>query len=345
MKTADLPDGIAASEVKTYAETLLESFSPLPLDLLRWGYVVGSSQLFIFAAPADRIAKSQKIPELMQTSNLATCFAAFVFGFDLGEGWSLVKRNAGEFCEYLAVFSENKKWREVYALSLPMQDSDDDAKNKFEKMGVPRDVSMVWEFCLFKNSVFKPAVALLRGGGVEMSKKACDAKFMSSADVRDGATLKAAKKAVFFDRASCALAVLGVFFFAILLFWKISLLFQSSSENRLNQEFELLSPQADLVKNMMDEAIFLQSLNSKKIENVMMIARINKYRPEGVSFAKSVAKSPNSIEIRGKAQSVMLATQFERRLRQSEIFKNIKLAMSGSGSGGTSWTLNAEFKD
>lgn len=89
----------------------------------------------------------------------------------------------------------------------------------------------------------------------------------------------------------------------------------------------------------------MQSLNSKKIENVMMIARINKYRPEGVSFAKSVAKSPNSIEIRGKAQSVMLATQFERRLRQSEIFKNIKLAMSGSGSGGTSWTLNAEFKD
>lgn len=345
MKTADLPEGMARSDVKIYAETLLESFSPLPLDLLRWGYSADSSQIFIFAAPADRIAKSQKISELMQTSNLATCFAACVFGLDLGEGWSLVKRRAGEYCEYLAVLTEGKKWREVCAVSIPAEYGDSEAEKKFAKMGVPQNISNVWEFSLSEGSVFKPAVASVKSGEVEISQKTCGKIFLSSADVRDGATLKAAKKAVFFDRFSRVSAVLAVAFFAVLLFWKVSLMFQSSKAGKLGGEFDALNPQAQLVKNMMDEAIFLQSLNSKKIENVMMLARINKYRPEGVSFAKSVAKTPNSIEVKGKAQSVMLATQFERQLRQSEIFKNVKLAISGSGSGGTSWTLNAEFKD
>lgn len=345
MKAADLPEGMAQSDVKTYAETLLEAFSPLPLDLLRWGYAVSSSQILIFASPADRIAKFQKISELMQASSLATCFAACVFGFDLGDGWSIVKRGAGECCEYLAVLSEGGKWREVCAVSVPSEGGDSEAERKFEKMGVPQNVSRIWEFSLKEGSDFKPASVSIKSGEVEFSRKIRGKSFSDSADVRDGAALKAAKKEIFFDKFSRFSAVLAIAFFAVLLFWKVSLAFQSSRADKLSGEFDALNPQAQLVKDMIDEAVFLRSLNSKKIENVMMLARINKCRPEGVSFAKSVAKSPNSIEVKGKAQSVMLATQFERQLRQSGFFKDVKLAISGSGSSGTSWTLNAEFKD
>lgn len=345
MKTADLPEGIAQADVKVYAETLLESFSPLGLDLLRWGYVTSSSQIFIFAAPADRLQKSQRTAELMDSSDFVTCFASCIFGLDLGDGWSLVKRDAGELCEYLAVLCKDKKWCEVYAVSTLANEGDAEAIKKFAKMGVTENFERVLDFSEKLGSMFKPSFALLNGENFALSQKIGGLKFLSTADVRDSLTLKIAKKNILFERASWGLVVLASVFFVILLFWKLSLILQGSEAKRLDENFVELAPQAMLVKNMMDEAIFLQSLNSKKIENVMMLAKINKYRPEGISFAKSVTKSPNVIEIKGKAQSVMVATQFERQLRQSEIFKNVKLTMSGSGSGGTSWTLNAEFKD
>lgn len=344
LKIADLPGGMAQSEIGVWAETTLESFSPLALDLLRWGYCADSGQALIFAASAERLAKNQKNAAAMGSARVATCFAAFVFGMDLGEGWSLLKRECGDFCEYLAVKIEGGKWREICAASLPCGGGDEAAVAKFAKMGVSGKIERVLDFSFEAGNPFKPAEVLLEGGGASITRKIKGFKFYSAADVRDSVSLKSARKAIFAGKAALALAVLACAFFAALVFWKISLLFQASRLNALQAEAGALSPQAELVMNMMDEAAFLRALHAKKVENVMMLAKINKCRPEGVSFSKSASRSPNSIEIKGKAQSVMLATQFERALKASEDFKNVKLAISGSGSGGTSWTLNADFK-
>ncbi len=345
MKTADLPEGIAQSDIKVYAETLLESFSPLGLDLLRWAYVVSDKQILIFAAPADRLAKSQKIAELMQTSNLATCFVACIFGADLGDGWSLIRREAGEYCEYLAVLIKDKKWCEVYAVSLQPDEKQELAIKKFSKMGVKEDFTRTLDFIEVVGSFFKPAQVILQGENFSLTQKVGGVNYLPIADVRDSLSLKEAKKNILFEKLTWSLALLSAIVFVVLVFWRISLFVQKAEESRLDSKFIELAPQAQIVKDIMDEAIFLQSLNSKKIENVLMLAKINQYRPEGISFAKSVTKAPKAIEVKGKAQSVVMATQFERQLRTSGIFKDVKLTMSGSGSGGTSWTLNAEFKE
>ena len=346
LKIADLPEGVDKAGLRVYAETVLESFSPLALDLLRWGYCEGSSQILIFAAAADRLAKFPKFSAEMEKAEFATCLAAFVFGMDLGVGWSLIRRESGDYCEWLAVLSEGEKWKEVYALRLESGCGSDEVQRKFAKMGAGAagKFDRGFDFSLEKTSILKPLTAVVEGGGIVASKKADGAKFRAAADVRDSVMLKAAKKAIFFGKALIWLSGLAAAFCAFLFFWEISLLFRGSSLKNLEAKYAGLSPRAEYVKNMMDEAAFLNSLNSKKIDHVSMLAAINKYRPESVSFNKSSSKAPGAIEIKGKAQSVAAATQFERALKSGGEFKNVKLAISGSGSGGTSWTLNADFK-
>lgn len=344
-KIDDLPAGLGESDLRAYASTIAENSSPLQLDVLRWGFCAGNGRIMIFASSAQRLAKNKKLERLMKIAPRALPFAATLWGAEFPDGWSVVSRD-GELgnVEYAAINSKSGKWLDVFSVSKKSGVSEETALENLRRLsGMDKDFKM-YRFGLEKTGLGKFKFFARAKDGNEVSVTRGGFKFFSRADVRDPVSLRAAYKTIFNARLALSLFVTAVAFAAILALWNLSFFLQNSANSKLETSLGAIKPEAQKISEMGSEALFLNSLTSAQMNNLLMIAKINKSRPDGISFLKSSASSNKNIEIRGRSSSVALIKDFEKSLKLRPDIKSAVVQSSGSTAGGTSWTLNVEFK-
>lgn len=345
-KVDDLPSGLNESDLRSYAQTLVESNSPLPLDLLRWGFCASEGKILIFASAADVLLRNKKLLQLMSIAPRALPFAALLWGIKFKDGWNLVARRLDSgVVEYAAVRVLNGKWCDVFALTKKADVSESDALKKLCALSGIKSFDGVYNFSLAKKGFGKFEVSALSEGSGALSVVHGGFKFFARADVRDPVSLRAAYKNVFNSRLALGLFAGALVMVCALILWNLSFLYQKSVIAELQANFDTLAPESQRVSQMGNEVLFLKDISSKQLNNILMLAKINKSRPDGISFSKSSVLSPKDIEIRGRSSSIALIKDFEKALKGRSDIKEAKMQTSGATAGGTSWTLNVKFKE
>lgn len=345
-KVEDLPSGLGEADLRSYAQTLVENNSPLPIDLLRWGFCASEGKILIFAAAADRLLKNKKLTQLMGMAPRALPFVAMLWGAKFKDGWSVVSRSVDSgVVEYAAIKVEGGKWVDVFALTKHAEVSADAALQMLARLAGVETFDFSYKFSLKKLRFAKYEVFAKSEGGGALSVSHGGFKFFSRADVRDPVSLRSAYKTIFNNRLAISLFVGACAMACALLLWNLTFLYQNSVVSGLRTSLGEIAPEAAKVSQMGGEVLFLRNISSKQMNNILLLAKINRSRPDGISFSKSSATPPKNIEIRGRSSSVALIKDFEQALKSRPDVKSVTMQSSGATAGGTSWTLNVEFKD
>lgn len=340
------PDGLSDSDLKAYALTLLESVSPFSEELLKWGYVENKSrgECIVYGACTDRLLALRRTVSYMDVAEHCLPFCAMLFALNLPNGVNVFKRQErNSKNEFVAVNVENGKWKDVFAVQFSNDLDDESALKKLSELFEIGETPKLYE-CSFSKNLFGAITVSAKSGIDVLTAKCVGKKFFENADVRDLSLVTKANSEALKNRL-CAVSIYAAFaVIALLAVWNISFAFQKAKLSSLKKEYEVLESESKSVAKIRDDALFINSLLSKKMNNTMMLARLNKNRPQGVLFLKSTATSPTTMEIRGNAQSVSQINSFERALNSSGDFKSVKFKTSGVSSAGAVWTLNVEFK-
>lgn len=344
VKAEEAPSGLSEADLRSYARTVLESFSPVPADGLQWGFCVSGGKILIFAASHERLAKCAGGARLMESAPLAVPFAALVWGLPLPDGWSVIRRVSRETAEYMAVDVSGGAWRDAFALSRPKSAPEGGVLAEIAGLsGCPAEAP-VWDFSC-EPLMFGRFEARISGENSSLFHRVGGAKFCDRADVRGERAVKAARAAAAKARALAASWCVAGAAALALAAWSVSMLFQGAEVSRLERRMADIQDDFDYVSKISADSAFLHSIISKKTSNTLMIARVNRFRPEGVTFTKTSVNSPKAIEIRGKAKSVNEVSAFEKALKAAPGVAGVKVSLSGATSSGNSWTMNVEFKD
>ena len=345
-KVEDLPSGLGEADLRSYAQTLVENNSPLPIDLLRWGFCASGGKILIFAAAADRLLKNKKLTQLMGMAPRALPFVAMLWDAKFKDGWNVVSRNVDSgVVEYAAIKVKDGKWADVFALTKRAEVSSEEALKMLARLAGAEAFDFSYKFSLKKLRFAKYEVFAKAEGGGSVSVGHGGFKFFSRADVRDPVSLRSAYKTIFNNRLAISLFAGACAAVCILLLWNVTFLYQNSVVSGLRSSLDEIAPEAAKVSQMGSEVLFLKGISSRQMNNVLLLAKINRSRPDGISFSKSSATSPKNIEIRGRSSSVALIMDFEKALKSRPDVKVVTMQSSGATAGGTSWTLNVEFKD
>lgn len=345
-KVEDLPAGLNESDLRLYVQTLVENISPLPIDVLRWGFCVSDSKIFIFAASADRFIKNKKLSQLMSIAPRVLPFVAMLWGMKFKDGWNLVWREADSgVVEYAAIKIKDGKWLDVFAISKKQDVSKEQVLENLYKLAGISSFDYQYKFDVQKSRFGKYKVFALAEKSEPLVLNQGSFKFFSRADIRDNVSLRNAYKNIINRRLALSLFVGAVVMILILGVWNLSFLYQKNSISNLQESLDKISPEAQKVSQMGSEVLFLKDISSKQMNNILLIAKINRSRPDGITFSKSLVSASKVVEIRGRSSSVSLIKDFEKALKARSDVKLVTMQSSGATAGGTSWTLNVEFKD
>lgn len=345
-KVEDMPPGLSEGDLRSYAQTLVESNSPLPIDLLRWGFCASEGKILIFASAADVLLRNKKLLQPMVIAPRVIPFAALLWGMKFKDGWNLAARRIdSEIVEYAAIKVSNGKWIDVFALTKKADSSEKAALDKLCKLAGIDSFDYRYDFSIDKRGLLNFEIILLSDSGEKLCITHGGFKFFARADVRDPVSLRAAYKNVFKNRLALASFVCALVFLVALVFWNLSFLYRKSEISSLSSTFEKLRPESELVQQMGGEVLFLRDISSKQLNNMLLLAKVNRSRPEGINFSKSAVSGPRNIEVKGRSSSVALIKDFEKALKNRADVKEVNMQTSGATAGGTSWTLNVEFKE
>ncbi len=339
------PVGLSEKDIFSFAQMQLESFSPLPIEVLRWGYCVSEKQIMIFAASADRLSRMKSVSKNFDCAEYVFPFMALLWKQKLEDGWSIFKcsLNDGSF-DYLAVKVENGIWLKVFAVSLDSESSDANAIEKLSILASEKiltDISNV-EFLGVK---FSKIFFKINSKGKETKCFASGRKFLLNADIRDKFVLSKIRRKIFYDKFLNYFLLAGICLFVICLLWRMSFFYQNSKFEDAQEALNTIKPEADKVMAMSADANFLTDINSKKMHNTLTLAKVNNLRPDGISFIKTISSGTKKLEIRGKAQSLTLLNKFEENLKAQSFVKSVQKKITQNQSEGALWTINLELKD
>jgi Tfp pilus assembly protein PilN len=345
VKIEERPAGLSDKDIGSFAETQLEAFSPLPVDVLRWGVCAGERRIMYYAASADRLSRWKWVAPALEDARAAFPIAPLLWRCKLDDGWNVFRRRLDEAStEYAAVKVADGEWKNFVACS---QFSDLPVAHAVEKLSLlasEKIAAAVWDFSA-KFSRFDKLVVTISKDSVVREFNAGGAKFLASADIRDSVSLRNTQRKILYAKAGSMLLNAAAIVLAGCILWQLSFLWQNSRQDALDRRLELIQPDAKAVMLLSADAAFLDGINSKKMHNVMMLARINALRPDGVAYAKTVATGSKSIERRGKAQTLAVLNNFETALKSAAFIKNVEKKVSSSQKEGSAWTMNIEFKD
>ena len=345
VRTLERPKGVSDKDVGSFAQTQLEASSPLPTEVLRWGLCANSERIVYFAASADRLSRWKWTSKAFEEAEYAFPMSALLWLCPMRDGWNVFKRALDKSTfEYFAIKVSDSNWVNTVACSQPLESSDALA---LEKLSIVASEKISENVALFdaRFARFGKIEIKITNGAEASSVSVGNPKFFERADVRDPLTLKAAKRKIFNRKLGAFLLRGAACVFAICLAWQASFFWQNSRQSALDTKLLELEPDAKKVLLLSADAAFLDGLNTKKMYNMMMLARINALRPEGISYSKTLASGARKMELRGKAQSVSVLNKFEAALKSADFVKSVEKKISTSQKDGSVWTMNLELKD
>ena len=350
VKTIDAPAGLSLKDYPDFVDTAAETFSPIPVEKLRRGYVVKGGCVAIFAGLDERIFSEKPESEYV-ASQMAIPSAALAFYADIPDGDAF-------FCtgKSLALISiEGGKWQKFNAVRRS-EDLLSDAKALAKMCGVlgdpcgiplcrlEGDIHFDRKRAAFGLEFFDSAQSAAKSGAVGRQRVFyAPTKSLMCADMRDKSLLKTSGKSKLKNRILMFALKAVPAVFALLLILQFAIYFKKKSLKNLESELSKIEPQAKLVEKQSEYAAELAVFNSDKLHAINALALINSVRPDEISFSRTIQESPKNVEIQGTSTSVGKVNEFVESLKSDP-----KIASAGAKSevnrGAAKFTIHVQLK-